>query len=122
METKSCEKVAKNFNCYYCDYSTCRKSSLDKHNQTDKHKFMSNGDAGDEEKLQTEYNCSICKKIYNSRNGLWKHKKNCKHENITIIEDNQIDVSTLDMNLIMQLLKQNDEFKALMVEQNNKMM
>ena len=26
------------------------------------------------------------------------------------------------MNLIMQLLKQNDDFKSLMVDQNNKMM
>ncbi len=80
METKSCAKVAKIFNCYYCHYSTCRKSSFNKHIQTDKHKNMTIGDAGDEKfakKLQTEYNCSICKKQYNSRNGLWKHKKKC---------------------------------------------
>jgi hypothetical protein len=91
--------------------------------------------------------CDICNKLYKSRVGLWSHKKICKTE---ITEDNQIfafphevsakqgkseqnfvpffsrsnekgDTSTLDMNMIMQLLKQNDEFKALMVEQNTKL-
>jgi len=117
METKSCEKVAKIFNCYFCDYSTCRKSSFNKHNQTDKHKNMTIGDAGDK-KLQTEYNCGICKKTYTSRNGLWKHKKVCKDQPV-YIENNQVEI--LDINLIMQLLKQNDEFKSLMIEQNSKL-
>jgi len=95
------------------------------------------------------YVCDICNKQYKSRVGLWSHKKICKHQP-TLTEDNQIfafshevsakqgkseqnfvpffsrsnekgDTSTLDMNMIMQLLKQNDEFKVLMVEQNNKL-
>jgi hypothetical protein len=83
----------------------------------------------------SKYIC-CCGKKYKDRTGLWYHKKKCKTE---ITEDDQIfafekseqnfvtffqkgDTSTLDMNLIMQLLKQNDEFKGLMVEQNNKMM
>jgi hypothetical protein len=61
-----------------------------------------------------------CGKQYKHRQSLYKHKIICKTENIT--ENDHIDISTLDMNLVMQLLKQNDEFKSLMVEQNNKMM
>ena len=80
--------------------------------------FLSNGS---NITLFTENNSCNCGKQFKTNGGLWKHKKMCKHENITIIEDNQIDTSTLDMNMIMQLLKQNDEFKALMVEQNTKL-
>jgi len=86
----------------------------------------------------SKYIC-CCGKKYKDRTGLWYHKKKCKPEITTIIEDDQIfafekseqnfvpffqkgDINSLDMNLIMQLLKQNDEFKSLMVEQNNKMM
>jgi hypothetical protein len=58
-----------------------------------------------------------CDKLFKTHSGLWKHRKNCK-----IVDADKLDISTLDMNLIMQILKQNDEFKSLMVEQNNKMM
>ena len=43
MITKSCEKVAKNFDCSNCHYSTSRKSSFNKHILTDKHKRMMEG-------------------------------------------------------------------------------
>ena len=108
METKSCEKVAKIYKCYLCDYSTCRKSSLDKHIQTDKHKSVINGDTGDV-KLQPQYNCSICKKEYNSRNGLWKHKKTC---NNTILDPTEIlDDDNKLISLILDVVKSNSELQ-----------
>jgi hypothetical protein len=112
METKSCEKVAKIYNCFLCDYSTCRKSSLDKHIQTDKHKNMLNGDIGDVKvvnKSQIQYNCSICKKQYNSRNGLWKHRKICNNkilESTEILEDDNKLIS-----LILDVVKSNTELQ-----------
>ena len=128
METKSCEKVAKIYNCFLCDYSTSRKSSLKKHIQTDKHKNMLNGDIGDVKvvnKSQIQYNCSICKKQYNSRNGLWKHRKKCEDY---INHNNEKEEENLIISLIMEVMKnnnelqkQNDEFKTLMIEQNSKL-
>ena len=40
MLTKSCEKVAHDFYCMYCDYNTSRKSSYDKHILLSKHKRL----------------------------------------------------------------------------------
>jgi hypothetical protein len=127
MATDLSQEIPK-FICKLCDIKTNNKKDFNKHILTLKHKKQTeiNGLSTNFPKntitTVESFICSNCNKQYKERSGLWRHIKNCKHENITIIEDNQIDVSTLDMNLIMQLLKQNDEFKALMVEQNNKMM
>ena len=37
MVAKSCEKLCDKFECNYCDYTTSRKSSYDKHLLTVKH-------------------------------------------------------------------------------------
>jgi len=65
--------------------------------------------------LSKKYMCDFCEKEFNDRAGVWRHKKKCKGE------PDQVDIQSLDMNLIMQLLKQNDEFKSLMIEQNTKL-
>jgi hypothetical protein len=114
-------KMPNKFYCECCDYSCSKKSNFEIHLATDKHFWKQNGNAGNAEKSNClNYTCDKCNKVYKSASGLWKHQNKCKHENIN--DSEQIDLSSLDINLIMQLLKQNDEFKNLMVEQNNKMM
>ena len=112
------------FICKICDIKTNNKKDFNRHILTLKHEKMLNLTNCEQNNPQNTilqiYMCDICNKQYKSRVGLWSHKKICKHQP-TITEDNQIDTSTLDMNMIMQLLKQNDEFKALMVEQNTKL-
>jgi len=68
-----------------------------------------------------------CGKTYTGRGGLWNHKKSCSvsaacskiiNENQTVAEflnNNMIDNSV--MNTFVTLIKQNQEFKELMVEQ-----
>ena len=112
------QKISKLFECKTCDYITCRKSNYKTHMLSTKHKKrvqMTTLDNDFKQPLSKKYVCNICEKEFNDRAGIWRHKKKCK------CEDNQIDIKSLDMNLIMQLLKQNDEFKSLMVEQNNKL-
>jgi hypothetical protein len=114
------------FICKICDIKTNNKKDFNRHILTLKHEKMLNltncEQNNPQNKILQIYMCDICNKQYKSRVGLWSHKKKCVCEKSTIIEDDQIDISTLDMNLVMQLLKQNDDFKSLMVEQNNKMM
>jgi hypothetical protein len=55
-------------------------------------------------KSQDEYACEMCYKQYNDYSGLWRHKKKCEQKP--------------DTNLVIQLLKQNDEFKSLIIDQN----
>ena len=132
MEVKKLKKNLPRFFCEPCDFKCYMKCDWDRHVMTAKHEKVSNGS---NITLFTKNNNCNCGKQFKTNGGLWKHKKMCKTE---IIEDNQIfafekseqnfvpffqkgDSSNLDMNLIMQLLKQNDEFKALMVEQNTKL-
>ena len=108
-------KITNKFVCENCDFECSKNSNWNKHLLTSKHKNLQNPTYKNAEK----YSC-VCGKIYKHSSTYYTHKKNCKGP--PQLKDDQIDISTLDMNLIMQLLKQNDEFKGLMVEQNNKMM
>jgi hypothetical protein len=61
------------------------------------------------------FNC-ICGKTYTARNSLWYHKQKCT--NITSIPTQlQVD-NQMQTNLILELVKQNQEFKQLLIEQN----
>ena len=113
---KSCTK----YFCEVCDYTTDRKSSYDKHLLTLIHKNNSNGYKSCK-KLQkscdencTGYLCEICGKEYKYRQGLWKHKKKCKEEDMDNILKEQ-------KELIQYLMKENSEFKQLMIEQTKSM-
>jgi hypothetical protein len=70
--------------------------------------------------VQYQYTCNDCYKYFKNRSGLWKHKKKCN-----IIENkNDTDEKEEMMNdkeLIQYLLKENSEFKQLMIEQNKHM-
>jgi hypothetical protein len=93
--------------CEKCDYKTSKKSSWDKHLLTAKHNFN---------QLSTSYIiCKNCNKKYKDKSGLWYHAKRCKNP-----EENM----TLDMsnNLIIEMVKQNQEFKELIIEQNKQIM
>jgi len=114
--TKSCEKVALKFVCKICDYETSKKSSFDKHLATDKHTVSLAGDAGDatcDKKVAKScfLICEKCNKSYNSRNGLWKHKKTC----MSVTSSSQSDEPS-DKELIMMLIKENADLKHLVLD------
>jgi len=115
METKSCEKVAPGFSCITCDYYTIRKSSYDKHIATRKHTKLTNGNTKVAKSCahdnQTIFSCEFCDKNFRSRVGLWKHKKKCYHDPKTTNQSN----NTSDKELIMMLLKENSEFKNMII-------
>jgi hypothetical protein len=115
IEQQSCKKVAVKYRCESCDYFTCRKSSFDKHISTGKHKNSIKSDLGDSKVAKScIYICTYCDKIYGSKNGLWKHKKVCSAKEEPMVLD-------MSQNIIFELLKQNNEFKELLVEQNKQM-
>jgi hypothetical protein len=57
--------------------------------------------------------CKQCGKEYNSKQGLWSHKKKCE-----IINNSNNDISTHEpiKNYIMQLVEQNKELKNMVIE------
>jgi hypothetical protein len=60
-----------------------------------------------------KFQCQICLENFNSRTTLWRHKKKC------IIQPNNTTDKTND--LIQYLIKENAEFKQLLIDQNNQM-
>jgi hypothetical protein len=64
--------------------------------------------------------CVYCNKRYKDNSGLWKHKKKC--ENNIIIEhiekENDFFENNITPELIIQIIKQNQEFKEIIMEQN----
>jgi hypothetical protein len=109
-------KLAKKFVCKKCDYKCCKQSDYDKHLLTLKHKKDDAEDILDDAKLAAPYFCE-CGKEYKHRQGLWKHKKMCQSSNKDTedLNENKSDQSNKD-NLIEYLIKENSEFKTLIME------
>lgn len=119
-------KNRKNYWCEYCDYFTSNKYDFNKHKLTDKHNFAilatknrKNGDLS-----QNQFSCEFCERSYKDKTGLWRHKKKCmvlnniKEETSIITNDDNIKIPFNKNNLIDYLLKENKEFKELLLEQN----
>jgi len=112
------------FICKTCDYSTCKNSQYERHLSTRKHKRMTLNDGPGQVTGQT-YPC-LCGKQYRFRQGLFNHKKTCTldepknviHHKTDNLESSNIIDSITDTNTILLLLKQNQEFKQLMIEQH----
>jgi len=124
-------KISKIFNCITCDYCCSKQSEFNKHILTNKHKILQNPTSTTQK--DKVFNCK-CGKIYKHSSTLYAHKKKCNiyivnHE--TIIGDttnnNTINHNTIisdpfeQQKLIDYLLKENSEFKQLMIEQNKHM-
>ena len=100
------------YKCELCDYVTSRKSQYDRHLNTRKHILITNG-----LRLGThDYTCE-CGKEYSCRQNLYRHKQKCKG---VVQEQTQVP-PPVDSSLVIELLKQNQEFKELMIEQHKRM-
>ena len=123
MLTKSCLKVAQintcKYNCENCHYYTNKKSSYDKHLSTSKHATLTVNNIKNADK-SSDHICIKCDKVYKSRVGLWSHKKKCSKKQEEIKMDIKIENNDNVTNdkLLIELIKQNQDFKELMMEQN----
>lgn len=108
------------FRCEFCDYNTSRKYNYTKHMRTGKHTtHVATNDVNAESSKSSslgKFPCEECKKIYASRVGLWKHKQKCSPVCPPLFAPQ----SSFDHDSIISLLKQNQEFKELLLEQHNK--
>jgi len=124
METKKLLKVATKFICEKCDYNTSKLSSYKKHLTTAKHlgKHMETKKLL---KVAEINNCEYCNKSYHNRSSLWKHKQKCRLDQCQST-NNEPEKDILSQEVIekedtntalFELIKQNQEFKELLVEQ-----
>ncbi len=131
------QKNRKNYECKICDYTTCNKYDFDKHTKTIKHinssLAMSNANLAIDlsQKSQEKcFECQNCGKKYKDNSGLWRHKTNSNC--IKTIENNETENNEAENNeiennefikntdnkddLINYLIKENQEFKNLILE------
>ena len=121
MLTESCEKVATQFSCLFCNYNTSRKSSFDKHNLTSKHKKLTDVNKSLTESCKKVAKCcnlvcEKCNKEYKSRVGLWKHKNKCNYNEKSDEIKSQKDISPDLIKLITDLVKTQHGFQESMLE------
>jgi hypothetical protein len=119
-------EVPLKFICESCDYKTSRKSQYERHLLTAKHKNTYNDLQNGLQKVPKSsiFTCN-CGKEYLHRQSLYKHKLACNStpENITMtVEEPQPGNNQYSGDLILELLKQNQEFKELIIEQNKQML
>jgi hypothetical protein len=129
MATEKVAKSRQNFDCKTCNYISCKKSDFNKHLLTRKHILCSqatkNGDLATKmrQKSPYDYTCENCKKLYKDKTGLWRHKKKCdmqlvEQPNNQVLLDNALN----NDNFVNYLIKENNEFKDLLMEQNKMIM
>jgi hypothetical protein len=113
------QKNSKLFECKSCYYNTSSKKDFNKHTMTLKHKKLVNASNMLVEKIHHTFVC-CCGKSYCHDSSYYRHKKKCN-----IIENkndtNEKEKIMNDKELIQYLLKENSEFKQLMIEQNKQM-
>jgi hypothetical protein len=119
MGDKNSPKFSKLNECNLCYYSCCKKSDFNKHLLSSKHQKnvkMVTLDYIKVEKVAEAIFACECGKEYKHRQGLSRHKKTCnEQEPATTINPLPIDMS---YNIILEIVKQNQEFKELLIEQN----
>ena len=113
METSFTQKNEQIFVCECCDFKCSFKSDFTRHLSTRKHSDSLNGNL--KEMKKTSLSCK-CGKEYKSMSGLWKHKNTCIQctPDVKNVEADS-DLSKKD-NLIEYLIKENSEFKTLILE------
>jgi len=104
--------------CEKCDFKCSKKYGWERHLMTSKHQMETFGDILGAKKGKKEQNddyiCDRCNKIYESRNGLWKHKlkDNCLKNNSIIEEKNEV------INLYKNTINDKDELIITLLKQN----
>jgi hypothetical protein len=105
------EKGVEDFFCKKCDYKCSTKYNYNRHLLTSRHLRIHMDTNQKQTSNQIFYTCK-CSKIYKYSQGLSKHKLKCPQIQQSVINP----VSQFDTNLIIELLKQNQELQKSLIE------
>lgn len=142
---KKRQNMAQYFECIECNFKCSKKSEFERHKMTAKHQRLINPN----KKTPNLYSC-VCGKQYKHQSTLCAHKKICEqwrfflknpnrktphvnssyeesHNSVFMKEKYDDDISEIseeshsNTDLIVSLLRQNNEFKSFMIDQCNNM-
>jgi len=113
--------------CKKCDYKCISKGDFNKHLQSKKHNTTNTTII--QPKNSQKHKC-CCGKVYDYRASLFNHKKKCSttplHDVLPSfsapIPSQHISSEDIQMTLILELVKQNQEFKDMLIQQSSQMM
>ena len=106
MDNKKSQKTPEIHCCFFCDFSTKHKGDYKKHLLTAKHKKATEGN----NKIPKNFVCE-CGNEYKNRHGLSRHRKQCSNIGVQSIPSN------LTTAMVVELIKENQEFKSMLIEQ-----
>ena len=113
MENEENEKNEQSYVCTNCHYKCSYLSDWNRHTSTRKHIICQNGNNLEingnkfvEKNKNIFHPCELCKKEYKTLSGLWKHKKKCTE---TIVFDSSYNEIKMLTNLVLEVVKQNQE-------------
>ena len=121
LEQKVAQKSHIIYSCEFCDYNTSKKNDFNKHLLTRKHQKNSVLEHFEQKKSQKSHNhiCSVCGKLYTSRNGLWYHEKQCVKNEAKIKDLNNDDLVMMMGEALKQMKKQSDIISELVPKVGN---
>jgi predicted RNA-binding Zn-ribbon protein involved in translation (DUF1610 family) len=100
------------YSCETCGFNTGNKKDYNRHLLTAKHINGTKKNNIEQENpgISQIYRCENCNKSYLSRSGLWNHNNKCNENAIVPTE-------IANTATIIEIIKQNQEFKTLLIEQ-----
>jgi hypothetical protein len=138
---KKALKNTQQFQCEVCDFSCSKHHDYTRHTMTTKHKNRTNLNDLEHfyaEKAPKLFTCKHCTKEYKARNSLWYHEQKCTlgapsaspplNEDVAAgigggggVGAANTDILAMQTTLILELVKQNKEFKDLLIQQSNQL-
>jgi hypothetical protein len=118
-------KILKKYYCKICNFVSSNKNDYRRHESTRKHLENTKSNQNEPELLQKtqKHLCMVCQKMYQSKSGLWNHKKKCIEEPVSALSNEIIldgpssIVENLNLStLVVDLLKQNQELQKQLIE------
>jgi hypothetical protein len=110
-------KNAEIFHCNKCNFKCSKKSNYEQHLLTRKHNMEVNGNDWKSKNAV----CEKCEKTFKTASGLWKHQQKCAKSQEFKDEPIETPIKMPEPDVFIELLKQNQEFKQLMLDQSRQM-
>jgi hypothetical protein len=117
--------ISPKYFCELCDIKTNNVKDYKNHILTRKHRLKTNPQSLatiKEPDISPIIKCDICEKEYESRSGLWRHKKLCSIEILpknVVIQNIPENITTQDSSnndIVHLLIKENSDFKTMIMD------
>jgi|LauGreDrversion4_1035100.scaffolds.fasta_scaffold12822_2 hypothetical protein len=111
---------ADKYYCSHCDFKCSKGSNFNTHLLTRKHQILTNPNKKMPKNAPAQYEC-VCGRKYKHLSSLCNHKKLC---DVLLNDSNDLPEIMGKIHheeIIKELMKQNAEFKSMLLEQNNKL-